>query len=179
MFGSEVWFDSLTMFISFLLGGRWLELRARHRAEQSLESRWASCRRRRRACGRTGSSNRSACGAWRWAIACACAVGEAFAADGVLIDGQTRADEALLSGESRPVRQGAGDEVVAGSVNIGAPVLMRVQRVGADTRFEAVVALMRGARSQRPAVVAAADRWAAPFLWRCWRWRRWRRVVWA
>src|SRR5205814_2241762 len=37
-FGHEVWFDSLTMFVTFLLGGRYLEMRARHRAEASLEA---------------------------------------------------------------------------------------------------------------------------------------------
>ena len=42
---------------------------------------------------------------------------------------------------------------------------MRAQRVGADTRFEALVAMMRGAMSQRPAAARVADRWAAPFLW--------------
>jgi Cu2+-exporting ATPase len=42
---------------------------------------------------------------------------------------------------------------------------MRVERTGQDTRYEAIVALMRAARSQRPAVLASADRWAAPFLW--------------
>jgi Cu2+-exporting ATPase len=42
---------------------------------------------------------------------------------------------------------------------------MQVQRVGADTRYEAIVALMRAARTQRPAILASADRWAAPFLW--------------
>jgi len=83
----------------------------------------------------------------------------------VLIRGHTRADEALLSGESLPVDKVPGDQVVAGSINVGAPVAMRVEQVGADTRYEAIVALMRSARTQRPASVAAADRWAAPFLW--------------
>jgi Cu2+-exporting ATPase len=55
--------------------------------------------------------------------------------------------------------------VVAGSLNLVAPVTMRVERVGADTRYAAIVALVRDAMSQRPALAASADRWAAPFLW--------------
>ena len=44
---------------------------------------------------------------------------------------------------------------------------MRVERVGADTRYEAIVALMREALTQRPALARAAPTaWAAPFLWR-------------
>ena len=82
-----------------------------------------------------------------------------------MLDGQTQADEALLTGESTPVPKRAGDTVVAGSVNVGAPVRMLVERVGEDTRFEAIVSMMRGAMSQRPASAQLADRWAGPFLW--------------
>ena len=92
-------------------------------------------------------------------------VGQAFPADGPLTEGATQADEALLTGESRPVAKARGDTVVAGSLNLAAPVVMRVDRVGADTRYDAIVALMRAARTQRPALLASADRWAAPFLW--------------
>jgi P-type Cu2+ transporter len=42
---------------------------------------------------------------------------------------------------------------------------MRVERVGADTRYEAIVTMMRDAMSQRPASARLADRWAGPFLW--------------
>ncbi len=92
------------------------------------------------------------------------ALGAAFPADGVLLAGATAADESLLSGESHPLAKRAGDEVLAGSVNLGAPVEMRVTRSGAATRQAAIVALMRDAMMQRPALAASADRWAAPFL---------------
>jgi Cu2+-exporting ATPase len=44
-------------------------------------------------------------------------------------------------------------------------VLLRVQRVGGDTRLEAIVSMMKSAMAQRPAAAMLADRWAAPFLW--------------
>jgi Cu2+-exporting ATPase len=93
------------------------------------------------------------------------AVGQAFPADAELVQGHTRVDESLLTGESHPVPKAVGSPVVAGSLNLGAPVLARVDRVGADTRLESIVALMRDAMSQRPAIARWADRWAAPFLW--------------
>ena len=165
VFGHEVYFDSLTMFVSFLLGARYLEMRARHRAEASLEQSIgrlpdAACRENADGSVSTVSALRLQPG-----DVVRVPVGQAFAADGVLTRGETRVDEALLSGESLPIEKGPGDPVVAGSINVGAPVAMRVERVGADTRYEAIVALMRSARTQRPASVAAADRWAAPFLW--------------
>ena len=165
LFGSAVYFDSLTMFIAFLLGGRWLEMRSRHHAEAQLEQTTARLPERVLRLRDDGAveeieAERVAVGD-RLRIP----VGQAFAADGVLIDGETEADESLLSGESRPVAKARGDSVVAGSVNRVAPVQMRVERVGADTRYEAIVALMRAARTDRPALLAAADRWAAAFLW--------------
>ena len=165
VFGREVYFDSMTMFVAFLLAGRWLEVRARHRVAQVLESAMQGMPQvaeRLAGDGRTETvAVERLCPGDRVRVA----MGQAFPADGQVIEGATEADESLLTGESRPVPRGAGDAVTGGSVNVGAPVVMRVERVGADTRLEAIVALMRDAMSQRPALARMADRWAAPFLW--------------
>jgi len=165
IFGREVYFDSLTMFVSFLLAARYLELMARQRAVQALEAaleRMPQQTTRLRADGRPEQVSvlRLTPGE-RVSVA----LGQAFPADGDVLEGRTSVDESLLSGESTPVPKAPGDAVVAGSVNLGAPVIMRVERVGADTRHEAIVALMRDAMSQRPALARIADRLAAPFLW--------------
>ncbi len=165
LFGGEVYFDSLTMFVSFLLAGRWLETRARHRVAQVLETALASMP---ETAMRLGPDNQiEVVSVQRLAPGnfVRVPVGEPFPADGWLIEGATRADESLLSGESLGVAKPCGAAVVAGSVNLGAPVLMRVERVGADTRLEAIVSLMRDAMSQRPVLARSADRWAGPFLW--------------
>ena len=164
-FGGEVYFDSLTMFVSFLLGGRYLEMRARHCAELSLEAASARLPQAVMRLLPDGTVEEVSALRLQPGDRLRIPVGQAFAADGVLSAGHTEADESLLTGESRAVAKQPGDAVVAGSVNLSAPVEMRVERVGADTRFEAIVALMRAARTQRPAVLASADRWAGPFLW--------------
>ena len=164
-FGREVYFDSMTMFVSFLLAGRWLEMRARHRAERSLEDVMARVPRTVLREDAGGAAALVDVDELRPGDRIRVPHGEAFPADGVIVEGWTRADESLLTGESRPVTRHEGDAVVAGSLNAGAPVSVRVERVGADTRAEAIAALMRAARSQRPAMTAAADRWAGPFLW--------------
>ena len=165
VFGHEVYFDSLTMFVAFLLAGRWLALRAQHRVAASLEN---ACARLPADVRRVEPDGRFApvpLGALRAGDHVRVLAGEAFAADGPLTEGRAQVDEALLTGESRPVERGPGEWVVAGSLNLGAAVTMRVERLGADTRFEGVVALMRGALTQRPALVRTADRIAVPFLW--------------
>ena len=165
VFGHEVFFDSLTMFVSFLLGARYLELRARHRAAEALAVSLAQLPETALRVQADGSVQAVSLHRLRPDDEVRVPLGQAFPADGMLLAGQTQADESLLSGESAPVGKVPGDELVAGSVNRGGPVLMRVWRVGADTRLEAIVSMMRSAMSQRPASAALADRWAGPFLW--------------
>ena len=165
VFGHEVYFDSLTMFVSFLLGARYLELRARHRAAEALESSLARLPETAWRIGADGQTTVVSVQRLRPGDLLRVPLGQAFPADGVLEEGQTRADEALLTGESVPVDKACGAAVVAGSTNLGAPVLMRVQRVGGDTRLQAIVSMMKSASAQRPAAALLADRWAAPFLW--------------
>jgi Cu2+-exporting ATPase len=165
VFGREVYFDSLAMFVSFLLAGRWLELRARHAAADAIERMGAAAPRRAwrivDAQGRTEevSVERLAAGE-RVRVP----LGEAFPGDGVIDSGSTNADESLLSGEATPVTKLEGAAVVAGSINLGSPVTVRLQRVGADTRFEQIAALMREALTRRPEATRIADRIAGPFL---------------
>ena len=162
--GEEVYFDSLTMFVALLLGGRWLEMHARQRSAVSLEAAMARlpdvALRREGAQWREVSPRRLRVG-----DELRVAVGQAFPADGRLSVGRTEVDEAMLTGESQAVSKMPGSEVVAGSINLGAPVEMVALRMGSDTRLQAIVAIMREAMSQRPDAARWADRWAAPFLW--------------
>lgn len=90
--------------------------------------------------------------------------GEAFAADGVVEQGETLVDEALLTGESHALQRGPGSQVVAGSHNLSSTVQVRVQALGEDTRFGQIVALMQSASTTKPHSAQLADRLAKPFL---------------
>ncbi|MEY2690597.1 MAG: hypothetical protein RL375_4797 [Pseudomonadota bacterium] len=165
VFGREVYFDSLTMFVSFLLGARLLESRARARAAQSLD---AVMRRLPDAVERLlpdGRVERVAAAELALGDVVRVHAGQAFAADGELIEGRTQVDEAMLTGESRPVERGPGDAGAAGCLNQGAPVTLRVMQLGAQTRFQRIVALVERALTERPAFLVSADRIAGPFLW--------------
>lgn len=162
--GGEVYFDSLTMFVFFLLTGRWLEARLRDRTAGSLDAvmnRLPDSIERLEA---GGGWQRVAVG--RLAVGDVVRVlpGEAFPADGVLIDGDTSTGEALLTGESRPVPRACGERVLAGSHNLSATVQVRIESVGADTRFAQIVRLMESAASSKPRLALLADRIARPFL---------------
>jgi Cu2+-exporting ATPase len=164
IFGAEVYFDSFTMFVFFLLTGRWLELRLRDRTAGALEAlmnRLPASVERRRA---NGEFERVAVRRLAAGDVIRVLPGEAFPADGTLLEGRTLADEALLTGESRPLSRSEGDAVIAGSHNLTAAGLGRVERTGNDTRFAQIVALMESASTTKPQLAQLADRIAKPFL---------------
>jgi len=161
----EVYFDSLSMFVTFLLAGRYLEMSARHRAEATLEQATSRLPARATRVAADGAAVDVPLEALVVGDRLRVPVGDAFPADGRIVHGSTAVDESLLSGESRAAPKDVGDAVVAGSLNVGCAVEMIAERLGADTRAEAIAALMRAARTQRPALLAVADRWAAPFVW--------------
>ena len=162
--GREVWFDSLTMFVFFLLGGRYLELKARDRTAGALDALMNRlpevCERRKAVGGFESVSVR------RLAVGEVVRVqaGQAFPGDGRLLSDSATVDEALLTGESRPVTRRRGEGVVAGSFNLAGPVLVEVHRLGRETRFAQIVALMEQASTEKPRLAVLADRIAAPFL---------------
>jgi Cu2+-exporting ATPase len=162
----EVYFDSVTMFVFFLLTGRYFEMMARQKAVRSVES-----------LSRALPALASRFLAWPGrAVAQVAAVelavgdviqikpGESVPADGVVIDGASAADEALLTGESRPVAKAVGDVLIGGSVNVTSPLVMRVTQVGEATRLATITRLMTRAATEKPRVVQLADRIAGRFV---------------
>ena len=162
--GHEVYFDSLTMFVFFLLTGRWLEARLRERTAGSLEALMHRLPDSVERLARDGSWVRVAARGLAAGDVVRVRPGEAFPADGVVIDGDTSADEALLTGESRPVPRLCGDRVLAGSHNLSAVVQVRIESVGEGTRFAQIARLMESAALNKPRLALLADRVARPFL---------------
>ncbi len=164
IFGREVFFDSLTMFVFFLLAGRWLELRLRDRTAGALETLMNRLPDSVLRLTEGGNFERVPVRRLQAGDVIRVLPGEAFPADGVLLQGHTSVDEALLTGESRPLTRQVGDEVISGSHNLSAIVQMRVDRVGAQTRFAQIVNLMESASTNKPTLARLADTIAKPFL---------------
>lgn len=162
--GQEVYFDSLTMFVFFLLGGRWLEWRLRDQTAGALEALMnrlpESVERRREDAWERVALHRLGVG-----DVVRVRAGEAFPGDGVIVQGQTLIEEAMLTGESRPCGRGPGERVMAASHNLAATVEVRIERVGTQTRYAQLVRLMEQAAGSKPRLAMLADRLARPFLW--------------
>ncbi|AKJ28647.1 heavy metal translocating P-type ATPase [Caldimonas brevitalea] len=165
VFGAEVYFDSLTMFVFFLLCGRYLELQARGRAAGALERLLQRLPESVERLADDGSAEMVPVS--RLAVGDRLRVrpGQAIPADGRLCEGEAQVDEALLTGESHPLLRRVGERLVAGSFNLSSPVVMVVERLGADTRYGQIVSMMERAASERPALARQVDRYAGVFLW--------------
>ncbi len=165
--GREVYFDSLAMFVAFLLGAKVLEARARHRAAQSLDAVMRRLPDTVERLDGEGGATTELVPAHRLKVGdrLRIQVGQAFVADGRVLEGCTQVDESMLTGESVPVERGPGQTVAAGCLNLGAPVVMCVEALGTNTRYQQIVDLVERALMQRPAFIQSTERLAAPFLW--------------
>ena len=166
VFGDEVYFDSMSMFVFFLLSARWLEQRLKNRTAGALDvlmNRLPESVERR---GQNGEPNqRVALRELHVGDEVRVLPGEAFPADGEVLSGDTWADEALLTGESAPVHYAPGSSTTSGAHNLQSAVWIRVLRLGKDTRLAAIVDLMSQAALEKPRLAQLADRVATPFLW--------------
>ncbi len=162
----EVYFDSVTMFVFFLLSGRYLEMMARQRAARSVEmlARAIPAFATRLTAWPGAAAERVAVAELQAGDAVQVRPGETVPADGVVLDGDSAVDESLLTGESRPVPKQAGDALGGGSVNTASPLVMRVERVGEATRVAAIQRLMERAAAEKPRLVEMADRVAGRFI---------------
>ncbi|MDH0866318.1 cation-translocating P-type ATPase [Mitsuaria sp. GD03876] len=163
-FGHEVYFDSITMFVSFLLGARYLELRARHRAAEALEQAADALPGKVERLRPDGATEWVAVEQLSVGDRVRVAAGQRIPADATVEAGHGAVDESLLTGESRPISKSPGEAVLAGSLNLSGVLTLRILRTGEQTRLAAIRQLMAQAFQDRPAALRLSDRVAGWFL---------------
>jgi len=87
--------------------------------------------------------------------------GEKIPADGVIKDGEANIDEALISGESKPIKKKSGEEVIAGSINIDGALTIRIIRVGEHSTIGQIQKLISSAQKTKPNAQRIADKASA------------------
>ena len=90
--------------------------------------------------------------------------GERFAVDGTVLEGETWADEATITGESRPVHKTPGSTVFAGTINGHGCVLVRMTRAVTDTTLERIVRLVQEAQSQKAPTQKFVEAWQHTYV---------------
>ncbi len=162
--GPEVYFDSVSMFVFFLLIGRYLEMRARHRAGNLVDAMARLAPAFAERLRADGGIERIGAIELAPGDRIQIAQGERVPADASLESEVCRVDESLLTGESTPVRKSRGDALTGGSLVLDGPAIARVTRVGADTALAGIAALVARAQSERPRLARAGERAAAGFV---------------
>lgn len=162
-----VYFDSISMFMFFLLCGRYLEMSARAKASQAVEAIAklipASARRLPRYPD-SRENDMVPVASLRGGDFVLIAPGENVPADGVVREGNSEVDEALLSGESRPAAKKPGDALTCGTVNAVSPLIMQVEKVGQDTVLSSIVRMSDRALAEKPRLSQLADRIAGGYV---------------
>jgi Cu2+-exporting ATPase len=159
----DVYFESIAMFVFFLLVGRYLEMRARYRHRigganiaqllPPVANRWEADEWRQVAVKMLRTDDRIRV-----------AAGDTFPADGEVLAGASGVNEALLTGESVPVAKGVGSFVIAGSQNNESPLEIRVSAIGGQTQLSAIEQLIGRAQAEKPPQMALADKVARYFI---------------
>jgi len=178
----EVYFDSVVMFVFFLLTGRTFELAGRKRAAEVSEALMhilpmtaarltPSPSLPLPQAGEGGEPTESLYKIETVPVAelrsgdrVRVRPGETVPADGIVLDGQSSVDESLLTGESLPLTKHAGDPVTGGTINMESVLTVRVEKTGDDTVLSAIVRLLDRAQTEKPAIALAAERAAGWFV---------------
>ena len=159
----DVYYDSVSMFVFFILAVRYFEQAARKKMSEASEALIQA---------KPAMANRFN-GAETELIPVVDLIpddvilvrpGETIAADGLVVEGQSSTSEALLTGESTPIAKKIGDKVIAGSLNIDSPLRVRVEQIGEATVLAAILRLLEKAQTEKPKLAELADRIAAWFV---------------
>ncbi len=90
--------------------------------------------------------------------------GEKIPVDGVLLEGHSTLDEAMLTGEPLPVEKSVGSEVVAGTINQTGSFLFKATRIGRDTALAQIIKSVKQAQSSKPEIARLADKISGIFV---------------
>ncbi|GAA5038205.1 heavy metal translocating P-type ATPase [Microbacterium fluvii] len=172
----NVYFEVAAGVTTFVLAGRYFELRSKRRAGAALRSLLELGAKevavlRTRTVSTPGSlpltqttEERVPIGALEVGDLFVVRPGEKIATDGIVAEGSSAVDASMITGESVPVEVSPGDGVVGATVNAGGRLVVRATRVGADTQLAQMARMVEDAQSGKAPVQRLADRISAVFV---------------
>ena len=159
----HLYFEASAVVITLVLLGKWLEARAKRqtasaiRALQQLRPESARVR-------RGGEDSDVPINQVRVGDVIVVRPGERVAADGVVAEGASHVDEALITGESLPVARHAGDQVTGGAINGEGLLLVRVGAGGAESTLARIIRLVEDAQAAKAPIQRLVDKVSAVFV---------------
>ena len=159
----HIYLESVGMVITFLLLGRWFELKAKGRSSEALTT-LLTMGAKEATVLRGDTETRIPISDLHEGDIFVVRPGEKIATDGVVLNGHSAVDESLLTGESLPVEVSTGSAVTGATINASGRLEVRATRVGSDTVLAQMGALVTAAQTSKAPVQRLADRIAAVFV---------------
>lgn len=159
----HLYFEGSAVVITLVMLGKWLEARAKQQTTEAIRALHALRPDKAHWLGPEGEVDVSLSEVM---VDDALVVkpGERFPADGCVIEGQTQADESMLTGESMPIHKQVGDGVTGGAINGQGRVVMRVQAVGKETVLARIIRLVEDAQAAKAPIQRLVDKVAEVFV---------------
>ena len=160
----QIYLEVASVVITFLLAGRYFEARAKRQAGAALRALVELGAKEASILEPDGTERRVAIDQLHVGDLFVVRPGEKVATDGVVVEGRSAIDQSLLTGESVPVEVGQGDAVAGATVNVGGRLVVKAERIGADTALAQIARLVTDAQSGKAPVQRLADRVAGIFV---------------
>ena len=160
----QIYLEVASVVVTFLLAGRYFEARAKRTAGAALRALVELGAKDASILAADGSERRVPIDELQAGDLFVVRPGEKVATDGVVVEGRSAVDQSLLTGESVPVEVGPGDGVAGATVNVGGRLVVRAERVGAETALAQIARLVGQAQSGKAPVQRLADRVASVFV---------------
>jgi Cu+-exporting ATPase len=160
---ANVYFEASAVIITLIIGGRYLEARARGRAGDAIR-RLVALQPRLARVRRNGQELELPADRVRPGDTVLLRPGEQVPVDGEVLEGSSWIDESMVSGEPLPVEKQAGAEVIGGTINTSGALAFRATRVGADTVLARIVRMVEQAQAARLPIQALADKVTQVFV---------------
>jgi Cu+-exporting ATPase len=159
-----IYFEAASVITVLVLLGQVLELRARENTSNAIKALLNLAPKNARRIRGDGTDEEVSLDAIHPGDRLRIRPGEKVPVDGVILEGRAALDESLVTGESLPVAKNSGDKIIGGTLNQSGSVIMRAEKVGADTLLSQIVALVAKAQRSRAPVQRLADQVAAWFV---------------
>ena len=161
---SQIYLETASIVTTFILAGRYFELRAKRRAGAALKALLELGAKDVAILEADGGERRVPIDQLHAGDRFVVRPGEKVATDGVVEDGISAVDMALLTGESVPVDVRPGIEVAGATVNLGGRLIVRATKVGGDTALAQIARLVTDAQTGKAPIQRLADRISGIFV---------------
>jgi P-type Cu+ transporter len=158
------YFEAAASIVVLVLLGQVLELRARSQTSGAIRALLGLAPKTARSVGADGHESDVPLGDVRPGDNLRVRPGEKVPVDGLVIEGASAIDEAMVTGEPVPVEKKAGDRVIGGTVNTSGSIVMRAERVGTETLLAQIVQMVSAAQRSHAPIQRLADRVSAYFV---------------